>query len=56
MKKKIKDKAQIGSKILSSRGQNVIDVRSVFDIVKIEKNKIKGIVRKKENTLYIIFI
>ena len=40
--------AQTGIRILCSKGQKDIKVIFEFDIVKIEKNIIIGIVRKKE--------
>ena len=46
--KNIRDKAHTGIIITFSKGQNDIIVTFEFDIVKIERNIIKGIVRKKE--------
>ena len=46
--KNIRAKAHTGIKIIFSKGQNDIIVTFEFDIVKIEKNIITGIVRKKE--------
>ena len=46
--KKIRAKAHTGIIITLSKGQNDIKVTFEFDIVKIERNIIIGIVRKKE--------
>lgn len=46
--KNIRAKAHTGIIITLSKGQNDMMVTFEFDIVKIEKNIIKGIVRKKE--------
>ena len=56
IKKNPIDKAQIGTKILKSNGQNEIKVKFELDKVKIEKNNSVGIVSAKVKILLIIFI
>ena len=56
IKKKPKDKTQIGKIILKSNGQSDIKVKFELDKVNIEKNNRVGIVSEKANILLIIFI
>jgi len=56
IKKKPKDKTQIGRIILKSNGQSEIKVKFELDKVNIEKNNSVGIVKAKVKILLIIFI
>ena len=55
-KKKLKASAQIGIYNLLSKGQKDINVTFEFDIVKIQSVIIRGIVSKKDKTLWTVFM